>query len=68
MVKRMKKVFPINVVVDKNLFLHLRTIFTINNSFAMKNDKITHFENFNHASYLKYFYIDSKCQCYSGTV
>ena len=39
--KRMKKVFPINVVVDKKIFLHLRTIFTINNSFAMKNDKIT---------------------------
>ena len=24
MVKRMKKVFPINIMVDKNLFLHLR--------------------------------------------
>ena len=48
----MKKVFSVNTVVDRNLFQHLRMIFKINNSFAMKNDKISLFENFNHANHL----------------
>ena len=28
------------------------SVFKINNSFATENDKISHFENFNHASHL----------------
>ena len=56
MVKRMKKVFPINIVTNRNLFLQLRMNSKINNSFAMKNEKISHFENFNHASHLNEFY------------
>ena len=53
MVKRMKKVFSINIVGDKKLFLHLQVKTKINNSFAIKNDKISQFENFNRASHLK---------------
>ena len=53
MMKRMKKVFPINIVGDKKLFLHLQVNTKINNSFAIKNDKISQFENFDRASHLK---------------
>ena len=53
MMKRMKKVFPINIVGDKKLFLHLQVNTKINNSFAIKNDKISQFENFDPASHLK---------------
>ena len=49
MVKRMKKVFPI--VVNRNLFLHLR-INIKDNSLVMINGKISHFEHFNQESQL----------------
>ena len=52
MMKRTKNVFSINIVVHRNLFLHFRSVFKINNSFVIKNFKISHFENFNHASHL----------------
>ena len=38
----------------QKFFQHLRiSIFKINNNFAMKNDKISHFENLIHVSHLK---------------
>ena len=51
MVKRMEKVCPINIVVD---IITCASIFKINNSFAIKNDEISHSENFNHASHLNF--------------
>ena len=33
-------------------FITCTSIFKINNSFTMKDDKISHFENFNHTSHL----------------
>ena len=48
MVKKMKKVFPVNIVVDKNICASV----LINNSFAIKNYKILHFKDFNRASHL----------------
>ena len=48
MVKRLEKVFSLNTNIDRNLFQ--TCISTISNSFAIKNDKISHFENFNHVS------------------
>ena len=37
-----KKIFPINIVVDK--IYTYAAVFTINNSFTIKNDKISHLE------------------------
>ena len=52
MVKRTKKVFPMNFDVDVYPYLHVRINIKINNSFTIKNDKILPFESFNHASHL----------------
>ena len=49
-----EKGISLNVVVDRNLFQECASIFKINNSFAMKNDKISHFENIYHAIHLKF--------------
>ena len=43
MVNRLEKVFSLNTVVDRNT---CTSVFKINNSFAMKNDKISHFKKF----------------------
>ena len=45
-----EKVFPTNIVVNRNFYI-CASIFKINNSFTIKNFKISHFENFNHASH-----------------
>ena len=51
MVKMMKNVFSLNIVADKNLFQHLE-INIKDNSFAMKNGKVSHSEHFSDASHL----------------
>ena len=43
--ERMKKVFPVTMVFDKYLFVRL--------SIDIYDNKMPHFENFNHASHLK---------------
>ena len=45
----------------KMFFFHTcALIFKTNNSFAIKNDKISHFENFNHGSHLNQKVISPK--------
>ena len=51
MLKRMRKVFYVNIVVERNLFQ--ASVFKINHTFAMKKNKISHFKSFNHASHFK---------------
>ena len=57
----LEKTFSKNIFIVKRMillsikiFLYICvSIFNINNNFAIKNDKISHSENFNHASHLK---------------
>ena len=44
-----EKSVPYKIISDNNFFLHFSTL---NNSLAIKNDKISHFESFNHVSHL----------------
>ena len=46
-----------------NLFLHLRINTWINDSFAIKNDQISYFEKFDHASHLKGFFHNCEKVC-----
>ena len=43
------------LLLMKMFFYNCTSIFKLNNSFAFKNDKTLHFENFNHANHLLHF-------------
>ena len=45
-----KRIFSKLLLSMKTFFYTCASIYKVNNSFAIKNDEISHFENFNHAS------------------
>ena len=48
----------INVLLSiKIFFYNCASIFNINNSFSIKNDKMSHIENFNHVSHINSTYV-----------
>ena len=52
--KRIKKSFLKKILLFIEILFDISgTIFKVNNSFAVKNDKLSYFENFNHANHLK---------------